>query len=389
VVRDVASTNRKRLAALFVGLTVVFAILGAPIASAQAATSVTPMGPDAGQGIDRYQIVVGRGSSLWEIAVNHLPLTALEQGDAKAVEMVEQAWRQQFAERGNTGVQPEDAFVLEVGSGTFVSKSFRREPDRLIYESFRGDRLTTFPRDSTIGYRLQRADSPDRAEVLIHGGQADAVEEARRVYDVSAPDFLQVRAIRGALQERTSKLTIDTNKKYLDDFRMHRDRAVRVEETPEGMRAYWFDRDQLDIPYVRVDDAVGDETDPARFPRLFRVAYHRDGTIRKYLITEAGDSVGALGRPEDASWTRVLPTWQQWQPGQPEALPPFTPAISGAGSLLPGRILVVAFRPRVTQGSPQPVSASGRGSGIDCLGVPLGLLLAAGVVLGARGHWPS
>jgi hypothetical protein len=208
---DVASTNAKRLAALFVGLAAVVATVGAPLASAQSATTVTQLGQDADGQIERYQIVVGRGSSLWEIAVNHLPLISLEQGDAKAVEMVEQAWRKQYAERGNIGVQPDDAFILEVTPGTFVSKSFSREPNRLTYESFRGDRLTTFPRDSTIGYRLQRAESPDRAEVLINGGQADAVEEAKRVYDVGQPDFLQVRAIRGALQERSSKLTVDTN----------------------------------------------------------------------------------------------------------------------------------------------------------------------------------
>lgn len=382
---DVACASAKRLLTLFAGLATLIATFGDPVAFAQSSSAVTPLGADASRGLDRFQVVVGRGASLWEIGVNHLPLTALEQGDAKAVEAIEQAWRNQYPDRGTSGVQPDDTFVVEVRSGTFVSKSFTRERDRLIYESFAGDRLTTFPRDPVIGYRLQRAGSPDRAEVLINGGQADAFEEAKRVFDVDPPDFLQVRAVRGALQERTSKLTVEVAKKYLDEFRNHRDRAVRVEDTPEGLKAYWFDRAHTDIPFIRVDDGVGDESDPARFQRLFRIAYHRDGTVRKYFITESGDSVGGLGRPDSAVWTRVLPSWQEWLPGQPEALPPFTPAISGAGALLPSRILVVAFRPRITQASPQPSGVGARG-GVDCLGVPLGLLLAAGAILGLRGQ---
>jgi hypothetical protein len=186
--------------------------------------------------------------------------------------------------------------------------------------------------------------------------------------------------------ERTAKITVDVNRRYLDDFRNARDRATRTEDTPEGLKAYFFGRDDQDVPFVRVDDAIGDETDPGNFPRLFRVAYYRDGTVRKYLITEAGDSTGALGRPDSETWRRTLTSWQEWLPGQPEALPPFAPAISSAGGLLPGRILVLSFRPRTVQASPRPTGATGTtgGSGLDCLGVPLGLIVVGGVLAARR-----
>ena len=146
------------------------------------------------------------------------------------------------------------------------------------------------------------------------------------------------------------------------------------------MKAHYFSRDDADIPFVRVDDNVGDLTDPATFTRIFRIAYFRDGTVRKYVITEAGDSTGALGRAENEIWRGTLPAWQEWLPGQAEALPPFAPAIASSGALQPGRILVLAFRPRVTPASPRAGGASGQGSGISCAGVPLGLVLLGGVL---------
>ena len=349
-------------------------------AFAQAAYEISPLGADPERRVDRYRLTVGSGASFWEVGVNHLPLSALEEGDLKAVELVEQAWRAQYPDRAAGDLRPGDSFVLEVAAGSFVSRGFTRQDDRLVYESFAGDQLTTFPRDSVIQYRLRRADDPNRAEVLIHGGQASAVDEAKRVFDVDPPDFLQVRTVRAALQERTVKLTVDLNRKYLDEFRLYRDRAVRVEDLPDGLKAYHFSRDDADIPFVRVDDGVGDETDPGNFPRLFRVAYYRDGTVRRYLVTESGDGLGTLTRPDSAAWNKILPAWQEWQQGQAEALPPFTPALNAAGVLLPGRILVVAFRPRIVQPTPQPSRATS-GSGADCLGLPLGLLLAGGIWL--------
>jgi hypothetical protein len=355
-------------------------LLEPAVAAAQATYEISPLGTDAGRRVDRYQVTLGPGASLWDLGFNRLPLVAIEQGDQKVVELIEQSFRNEFPDRGPQLVKPGDSFVLEVPTGTFVSKAIARQGDKVTFDSFAGDRLTTFPKDPVVQYRLQRASDPDHVEVLIQGGQADAVEEAKKIYDVPNPDFLQVRTVRGALAERTSKLIVDANRKYLDEFRTVRDRATLVEDTTQGLKAYHFSRDDTDIPFVRVDDNVGDLTDPATFTRIFRIAYYRDGTVRKYIITEAGDSIGALGRQENEIWRRTLPAWQEWLPGQAEALPPFAPAIASSGALQPGRILVLAFRPRVTPASPRPTGAAGQASGVSCAGLPIGLVLLGGML---------
>ena len=349
------------------------------VAVAEASYEINPIGTDDGRRVDRYQITLGQGAALWDLAVNRLPLIVLEQGGQKALDLIEQGFRGEFPDRGTQLVKPGDSFVLEVPTGTFVSKSVSRQDDRVSFESFAGDRLTTFPKDPVVQYRLQRASDPDHVEVLIQGGAADAVDEAKKIYDVPNPDFLQVRTVRGALAERTAKIMVDANRRYLDEFRAVRDRAIRVEDTTQGLKAYHFSRDDQDIPFVRVDDNVGDLTDPATFTRIFRIAYYRDGTIRKYVITEAGDSTSALARTENEIWRQTLPTWQEWLPGQAEALPPFAPAIASSGALQPGRILVRMFRPRVTPPASRP-SAAGQSSGVSCAGLPLGLVLLGGLV---------
>jgi hypothetical protein len=353
-----------------------------PLAAfAQASYEISPLGTDAGRRVDRYQVTLGPGASLWELGFNRLPMIAIEQGDQKVVELIEQSFRNEYPDRGPQLVRPGDSFVLEVPSGTFVSKTINRDqPDRVLFESFAGDQLTTFPKDPVVQYRLRRASAPDQIEVLIQGGQANPVDEAKKIYDVPDPDFLQVRTIRGALMERTSKIIVDPNRRYLDEFRAVRARATRSEDTPLGLKAYHFDPKDQDVPYIRVDDNVADLTDPATFTRIFRIAYYRDGTIRKYVITEAGDSTGALARPENEMWRQVIPTYQEWLPGQAETLAPFAPAIASSGALQPGRILVLMFRPRVTPPASKP-SAAGQGSGMSCAGVPLGMVLLGGVLV--------
>ena len=359
-------------------LLLLLALVATPsLVVAQETHEIAALGTDPARGVDRYQITIGSGGSLWDIGFNRLPLIALEQGEQRVVELVEQAFRAQYPDRGPNEVRVGDSFVLEVPTGSFVARTIDRQDDRVVFESFGEDQVTTFPSDPVIAYRLRRKADPDHAEVLINGGQADAYAEAMRVYDVDPPDFLQVRTVRGALMERQTTLTVDLTKKYVDEFRNYRDRASRVEDTPEGLKAYSFDRDADDVPFVRVEDGVGDETDPGNFPRVFRIAYYRDGTIRRYVVTESGDSLGPLARSDNEAWAHILPQYQEWLPGQAEALQPFSPAISGAGALLPGRILVLTHRPRIAPPSPRP-DGSQRGTGADCLGLPLGLLLTAG-----------
>jgi len=228
-------------------------------------------------------------------------------------------------------------------------------------------------------YRLIRKDQESRAELLLSGVSADPMVVARRIYGIDTPDFIQVRAIRAAINDRQNRVTVDLARPYLDEFRNFRDRAIRTEPGEGGLKAYIFPNDP-EIPFVRVDDALGDEVDPAKFSRFFRSMYYRDGTIKRYYITENGDSVSGLGRPLSDEWTKVLPAFQEWQPGQVEALPPFTPATNQSGQILPGRIAVLSHRPKAEQVQGAPANRGVAGA-MDCFGIPLVLLGAAGAVL--------
>src|SRR5688500_5814280 len=87
--------------ALF-ALAVLFAeSLRAPsVAAAQETYEITPIGTDAGRRVDRYQVTLGPGASLWDLGFNRLPLVAIEQGDQKVVELIEQSFRTEYPDRG-------------------------------------------------------------------------------------------------------------------------------------------------------------------------------------------------------------------------------------------------------------------------------------------------
>ena len=50
------------------------------VAFAQASYEISPLGTDAGRRVDRYQVTLGPGASLWELGFNRLPMIAIEQG---------------------------------------------------------------------------------------------------------------------------------------------------------------------------------------------------------------------------------------------------------------------------------------------------------------------
>jgi hypothetical protein len=301
-----------------------------------------------------------------------------EESDQKAFDLVEQSFKKRFPDRGAAGIRPGDSFVVELPAGTFVTKEIIRQPDGFEYQAFNGDVLFYYPNEPAVIYRLIRKEHPNRAELLLSGAAADPVGVARRIYGIDTPDFIQIRAIRGAINDRQARVTVDLTRPYLDEFRNYRDRADRIEAAPGGLKAYWFPNDP-EIPFVRVDDGIGDEIDPGRFPRIFRLMYYRDGTIKRYFITEGGDSLSSLGRPQSEEWTRVLPAFQEWQPGQGESLPPFGPALNASGQILPGRIIVLSHRPKAEQARPANQNRGVAGA-TDCFGIPLLLLGAAGAL---------
>ena len=94
---------------------------------AQATYEISPIGTDSGRRVDRYQVTLGQGASLWDLGFNRLPMVAIEQGDQKVVELIEQGFRAAYPDRGPQLVKPGDSFVLEVPTGTFVSKTITRD----------------------------------------------------------------------------------------------------------------------------------------------------------------------------------------------------------------------------------------------------------------------
>src|SRR3712207_7372059 len=60
----------------------------------------------------------------------------------------------------------------------------------------------------------------------------------------------------------------------------------RSEPAEDGLTRYVFDPEDPEIPFVAVEDAIGDEWDAANFPRIARNEYYRDGTVKRYLLTQ-------------------------------------------------------------------------------------------------------
>ena len=122
---------------------------------------------------------------------------------------------------------------------------------------------------------------------------------------------------------------------------------------------------------------MGEEVDPGAFPRDLRLAYYRDGSVRRLLVTEPGDAISQFNRPDTERWQKLLPKIKAWEAGLVEPLAPFTPAVNQTGQLIPGRLLVLHFEPRVaaaaTTAKATPPAAGG---GLTCLGVPLAVLLS-------------
>jgi hypothetical protein len=143
-------------------------------------------------------------------------------------------------------------------------------------------------------------------------------------------------------------------------------------------RVYTFGPDDVSEPFVRVEDAIGDETDPAAFRKRLRVAFYRDGTVRAYVVTEPGDSLAQLAQPDTSRWRTILPWVAGWQPAVVEPVAPFATALNQASALLPDRLLALRFAPLVEQ--PRPPATAG----VSCAGLPLALLLGGSGLAASR-----
>src|SRR5215212_878809 len=110
------------------GLLVLLTLLaGSGLAQAEATYEISPLGTDPAKRVDRYQVILGPGASLWEIGFNRLPLVAIEQGELEVGVFIEQGFGAEYPGRPIELVRPGDSVVLEVPAGTFVSKSIVRQ----------------------------------------------------------------------------------------------------------------------------------------------------------------------------------------------------------------------------------------------------------------------
>ena len=97
------------------------------------------LGRDDAQNLDRYQFTIRPGARLWDLAINHLPVIGFDESDQKAFELVEQAYKRRYPDRGAAGIRPGDSFTLEVPVGTFVTDRIVRNPNGFEYISFRSE----------------------------------------------------------------------------------------------------------------------------------------------------------------------------------------------------------------------------------------------------------
>ena len=90
----------------------------------------------------------------------------------------------------------------------------RPGPDRVMFESFAGDQLTTFPQDPAVQYRLRRAESTDKVEVADPGraGRTPS-KRPRRSTTCRIPTSCRSGPCEAPSWSGRAKITVDVNRK--------------------------------------------------------------------------------------------------------------------------------------------------------------------------------
>ena len=286
--------------------------------------SISFLGRDGPGGLDHYHMVFGYGATFFGAAVNSLPLIPGDQGTAILMD----GYRAAFPGHDPKEVQPGDEFDFQVPLETIVASKWRKGNGTIEYQSLRGDDLVmyTSPR-SLISHKLVRAETPTRAEMFINrDAELRSPDLAKAVYGGDDPNFkpdvLQVARARKAIQENQQSISVDLNRKYLDDFPDIKGQAEAGGKTAAGLDIYWFKSDLVAQPLFRVDDGIGQATDPAGLPSVMRVYYYKDGVVRTYQRAE--DTVLLAGRqPQNDEWAKAYtqygklnPLPSRWENGQ-------------------------------------------------------------------------
>lgn len=355
--------NRKRLSTVAISIAL-WALLAAPAPIAAFATavddgwksnpsySISFLGRDGPNTTDHYLVSVGWGASFFGIAVESMPLVPVQD----AVTVLMDGFQTTYPDRPPEDLKPGDVFDLYVASGTLICTEWRQRGSAREFRSLRGDRLAIYtdPR-SPISYRLARAENPDLAEIMVnHETELEPYELARALYgrdDPSfKPDFLQVLHANEVIENKTTLVDVDLARRHLDDFREIRESGEPGGKTEDGLDIYWFRSGQVAQPLFRVDDGIGDSTDPSAFPPLMRVYYYKDGVVRVYQ--RAGNTMFLRDRqPKNERWERVFSEYggsqqapERWDLGQPEQ-DQFAKRLNELG------ITVLRYRPKPARSS--------------------------------------
>ncbi|MHB0870263.1 MAG: hypothetical protein ACYC5J_12550 [Chloroflexota bacterium] len=284
------------------------------------------LGRDGANSSDRYLVTLDWGGSFFAVGAQSMPLMAAE----PAVELVMEGYRNAFPGRPMEDIQPGDSWDFHVPAGTFVTAEWRKTASSIEYRSLRGDSLVVYtnPRAPLV-HLLVRAESPRKAEVTINL-LADLTPQslAETLYGQGdpnfTPDFLQLTRAKGLIESGAETATIDLSRTHLDDLRELRGTGQAGGKTEDGMDIYWFHSGEQAQPLFRIDDSIGDRTDPTGLPSLIRVYYYKTGTVRTYQ--RASDALFLSGRqPRGELWEKVYQEWGQldpaptrWEIGQPE-----------------------------------------------------------------------
>jgi hypothetical protein len=138
------------------------------------------------------------------------------------------------------------------------------------------------------------------------------------------PDFLQVAQAKAAIDNESATVTVDISTPHMDDFWDLRGAGKAGGKSADGLDIYWYPTGDTAQPLFRVDDGIGDGTDPQTFTSPMRIYYYKDGVVRVYVLT--ADTAFLSGRqPQNDAWAqvysdfgRVDPSPTKWEIGQPE-----------------------------------------------------------------------
>ncbi|TAK35709.1 MAG: hypothetical protein EPO21_05185 [Chloroflexota bacterium] len=347
------------------------------------------LGPDGD--VERYEFTLRPGATLFDIATESLPMM----DPKEALDLVQQGYKTTYPNRNPNQITIGDTFSVPVSPDTFVARTAEYKPDTAEFVSFSGDRLSWYGQYTPIRYRLVKVDNPDEVLVALNPAPNVAPAElARLVWGWDQPDFqadfLQMGVVASYAADQGRVVKVDVNKRYMDPLRNFQNRAIKIEDGPDGAKVYSFDPADPGIPFFRVEDRINGQADIDKFPTgVLRTSFMKTGQVQQIRLTGFGEFLRVINRPQHSGWSALYAQWAQnmnpvptrWDDGQPGDLGQFPSAKrrNSYFTLEGGRLLELTY-------DPQPPIDD-----LVCLGRPLvvigGLMLGAIVWRRRNGRW--